>query len=377
VFGEMQARSAETPTQQSEWCWLLTAKTTAVAAASSGVRFAVGMESGAVALFSAAPCPTLRAMLPAHYAAVAGMAFCRSDQLISVGRDSYVHLYSAEGNSLSLRCLLSPPPTAPPAAGVVVSSVTALALVHDDAGNQRLIDISLGRKIAKVDIPSGRKPGWVNIEVQPPQRFLTCSEGVGILKTRILRPRVPTMPSPNDGEVRDKVESCMEQHLHYFHHSQLPGRARDASCKEVEHDQSSSDTGQRSSSVVCDARSSVISKAKTVKRSGTGISVSREVHRWSAEPTYSDGIASVATQPAQLTAANLQRVSGSGVGPSTLSAAAGGGARLVTEHWQARVRAYCRHEHANKAVHKQRLRKAVDQARSKLESASDSLTLMA
>mmetsp|Transcript_124144 Transcript_124144/g.241907 ORF Transcript_124144/g.241907 Transcript_124144/m.241907 type:complete len:751 (-) Transcript_124144:62-2314(-) len=378
VFGEMQARSAETATQHSEWRWLLTAKTTAVAAARSGVRFAVGMESGAVALFSAVPCPTLRAMLPAHYAAVAGMAFCGSDKFISVGRDSYVHMYSADGNYLCLRFLLSPPPSAPPAAGIVVSSVMALALVYDDAGNQRLIDIASGQKIAKVDIPLGQKPGWVNAEVQPPQRVLVCSEGVGILRTHVLRPRVSTMPSSNDGEVDDKVECCMEQHLHYFHHHQLPGRMRDVTSKEIELDQSSSGTGVHSSSAIRDARSSVTSRARAVKRHGTGTSVSREVlHSRSAAPPCSDSIASIATQPAQLTAANLRKASGAGESPAILNAAAGGGARLVTEHWQARVKAYCRHERASKAIRKQRAQKAIGQARSTLESASDTLIVMA
>lgn len=131
-------------------CWMFPAKTSAVAVTTTGGIFAVGGALGALAVVNIAGGPCLQAMLPGHYGAVAALSFHKSNVLLSVGADSWIHHYCMRSNTLLSRCLFSSPPSPPPATDVAASPVTPLGLALDAGGNLRLLDLKRGRKIARV-----------------------------------------------------------------------------------------------------------------------------------------------------------------------------------------------------------------------------------
>uniref|UniRef100_A0A7S4UBX7 Uncharacterized protein n=1 Tax=Alexandrium monilatum TaxID=311494 RepID=A0A7S4UBX7_9DINO len=128
--------------------WVLPARTTVRAVSADGSVFSVGGSDGSVALFWTAPAPALKTMLAGHYAAVSGMAFSGFNTLITAGRDSRVHMYSVARQTVTLRCLLTPPPTTPPGIDVVTAPTVPIGLILDEKGKLRLMDTRLCRKLA-------------------------------------------------------------------------------------------------------------------------------------------------------------------------------------------------------------------------------------
>merc|ERR1719453_1430695 len=100
---------------------MLPAKTTVIAKSQNGAVFAVGGVDGSIAFFNTASGPSLKTMLKGHYGAVSAMSFHSAKVLITCGKDSWIHHYSVESQTLFFRCLLSPPPEPPPAIKVVAA----------------------------------------------------------------------------------------------------------------------------------------------------------------------------------------------------------------------------------------------------------------
>jgi len=69
--------------------------------------------------------------------------------LVSVGEDSWVHIYDMSSNRLMSRAMLSPPPSPPPATAVVALPSAPLGLALDAKGNMRLLDFVHGGKMAR------------------------------------------------------------------------------------------------------------------------------------------------------------------------------------------------------------------------------------
>jgi len=145
-----QPEEGETKTLLAQRRWMLPAKTTVIAQSQNGAVFAVGGVDGSIAFFNTASGPSLKTMLQGHYGAVSAMSFHGAKVLITVGRDSWIHHYSVESQTLSFRCLLSPPPEPPAAIRVVAAPTTPVALALDEKGNLRLMDLRIGRKLAKL-----------------------------------------------------------------------------------------------------------------------------------------------------------------------------------------------------------------------------------
>merc|ERR1711871_877712 len=120
-------------------------------------------------------------MLPGHYGAVTGMSFHGAKVLITVGKDSWIHHYFVESESLAFRCLLSPPPDPPPAINVVAAPTTPAGLAMDDKGNLRLMDLRLGRKLAKVVCTEAEMGAQEAVHDQRPERIIASSAGFCVL----------------------------------------------------------------------------------------------------------------------------------------------------------------------------------------------------
>eukprot|EP00927_Polykrikos_kofoidii_P043441 TRINITY_DN37519_c0_g1_i1.p1 TRINITY_DN37519_c0_g1~~TRINITY_DN37519_c0_g1_i1.p1 ORF type:complete len:654 (+),score=98.01 TRINITY_DN37519_c0_g1_i1:363-2324(+) len=152
--------------------WTMPARNSAVAAASDGSIFAVGGSHGALSLISIGAGPALTLCLPGHYGAVAALAFYKSEVLVSVGADAWVHHYCLRTNNLLFRHMCTPPPSPQPAPGrargltvdaasctpppspppgvaVAVSPSRARGLTLDAAGNLRILDLHRGKKLAR------------------------------------------------------------------------------------------------------------------------------------------------------------------------------------------------------------------------------------
>mmetsp|Transcript_178529 Transcript_178529/g.572150 ORF Transcript_178529/g.572150 Transcript_178529/m.572150 type:complete len:798 (+) Transcript_178529:154-2547(+) len=128
--------------------WALPARTTAVAASPDGCLFAAGGSAGSLALIDTALGPSLKAMLPGHYAELTAMTFHRSLVLVSAGADGWIHHYNLQTNTLMVRYLCSPPPTPAPVTGLVSAQTLPLAMSLDGAGGLRLLDLRRHRKMA-------------------------------------------------------------------------------------------------------------------------------------------------------------------------------------------------------------------------------------
>lgn len=192
-----QPEEGETKTLVAERRWMLPAKTTVIAESQNGGVFAVGGVDGSIAFFNTAAGPSLKAMLQGHYGAVSAMSFHAASVLITVGRDSWIHHYSVQTQTLLFRCLLSPPPEipqgsppgtpapAPPAAiKVVAAPTTPAALCLDEKGNLRLMDLRFGRKLAKLttsDNADGQQPDGNQENELVPDRIIASASGFCVL----------------------------------------------------------------------------------------------------------------------------------------------------------------------------------------------------
>eukprot|EP00746_Dinoflagellata_sp_MGD_P124134 gnl/MRDRNA2_/MRDRNA2_58720_c0_seq1.p1 gnl/MRDRNA2_/MRDRNA2_58720_c0~~gnl/MRDRNA2_/MRDRNA2_58720_c0_seq1.p1 ORF type:complete len:825 (+),score=166.93 gnl/MRDRNA2_/MRDRNA2_58720_c0_seq1:71-2476(+) len=176
-----QPEEGETQTLVPQRRWMLPAKTTVIAESTNGGVFTVGGVDGSIAFFNTAAGPSLKTMLQGHYGAVSAMSFHAADVLITVGKDSWIHHYSVQTQTLTFRCLLSPPPEPPPAIKVVAAPGAAMALALDEKGNMRLMDLRLGRKLAKLSCVEA-DPNDPNQEQELiPDRIIPSAHGFCVL----------------------------------------------------------------------------------------------------------------------------------------------------------------------------------------------------
>jgi hypothetical protein len=179
-----QPEEGESKTLVPQRRWMLPAKTTVIAESQNGGVFAVGGVDGSIAFFNTAAGPSLKTMLQGHYGAVSAMSFYAADVLITVGRDSWIHHYSATTQTLTFRCLLSPPPEPPPAMKVVAAPSSPMALALDEKGNLRLMDLRLGRKLAKLSCFENDAADGSQEQDLIPNRIISSSYGFCVLCSR-------------------------------------------------------------------------------------------------------------------------------------------------------------------------------------------------